>query len=175
MTHPTYRTFEPCRNWDVVRTWGRETNRSGQLPALEADGGRERRAIGDRSSGGPPSRSGAAAGYRFARWSAVRAGGRGTVLPVGRLYEPQPVAVRATAPARPGGVGCASGRFGPESGPCAAFPQAGAAVSPASLSLNTRAGSAVDVGYIKANQTYFESSRDVLRIQFPNRYRVGAL
>ena len=55
MTHPTYRTFEPCRNWDVVRTWGRETNRSGQLPALEADGGRDRRAIGDRSSGGPPS------------------------------------------------------------------------------------------------------------------------
>ena len=39
MAHPTYRTFEPCRNWDVVRTWGRETNRSGQLPALEADGG----------------------------------------------------------------------------------------------------------------------------------------
>ena len=54
--------------------------------------------------------------------------------------------------------------FGPESGPCAAFSQAGAAVSPASLSLNTCAGSAVDVGYKKANQTYFESSRDVLRV-----------
>ena len=154
----------------MVRTWGRETNRSGQLPALEADGGRDPGTKGDRRSVVRRSaKSGAAAGYRFARWSAVRAGGRGTVLPVGRLYEPQPVAVRATAPARPGGVGCASGRFGQESGPCAAFPQAGAAVSPASLSLNTRAGSAVDVGYKKANQTYFESSRDVLRIQIPKQ------
>ena len=28
-------------------------------------------------------------GVPFSRWSAVRAGGRGTVLPVGRLYEPR--------------------------------------------------------------------------------------
>lgn len=44
----------------------------------------DRRSVVRRSA-----KSGAAAGYRFSRWSAVRAGGRGTVLPVGRLYEPR--------------------------------------------------------------------------------------
>ena len=153
MTHPTHRTFEPCRNWDVVRTWGRETNRSTSCQlSKRTGGGKELEGRSARSvfrsacrSGGPPS-------------PAPR---RGTVLPVGRLYGPQPVSVRATAPARPRAAsercraGCVRSRsgFGPESGPCAAFPQAGAAVSPASLSLNIRAGSAVDVGYKKANQT----------------------
>jgi len=96
----------------VVRTWGRETNRSTSCQLSKRTGGGKelegRSAIGVsvRMSVRRSAESGAAAGYRFARWSAVRAGGRGTVLPVGRLYEPQPVAVRATAPARPrAGVG----------------------------------------------------------------------
>ena len=153
----------------MVRTWGRETNRSGQLPALEADGGRERRAIGDRSSGGPPSPAprrgtffplvgctGRRARYRFARWSAVRAAaGSGTPRPAGGVGGLG--ALIGAMPLRCRGMRQVRIRSRIRS-MCRLFPQAGAAVSPASLSLNTRAGSAVDVGYKKANH-----ESDVLR------------